>query len=486
MTFSKSSTIKTVKNPAQALESTTVENEIEEIQKLQKEISKLQKDTRNLNTQILEAKNNENNKEGNRLLQEKICIKNELKIKEEKLNKLLIADDSFNKNTQLKNDCGDKRVLEPTSILDLSPVSGFVNSSLKRGRINNLVSKLGIGALLATALTVGANPAQAGIFTNETTVNFDEPDVDVSLEAKDNPLYGGKKINNAWADYGLKIKSSVNELWLYDSSTKGGRDDDLLTGYGQYEHKGNTIEYKSPEQGNVLIIQEHDERFKNDIKTLESQIKNLKKEIQNTSDQDILTQKQNQLETKQAERQQKIEAIKNDLNNNKNTYVKNNETKNYDLRPDDNVGGTITFDFTDDVGVLFDSIGLLDFDETKQPKFNAFFADGTKTGNFWLGSNKGNKYIDSVDLLSTNLDGTKEVKDDNSLREYKFDFSDKKVTKFQIKLPGSGAITGLNYYREDTPDFARKVPEPTSILGLAAMSALAASSLKRKRKSSNI
>ncbi len=41
------------------------------------------------------------------------------------------------------------------------------------------------------------------------------------------------------------------------------------------------------------------------------------------------------------------------------------------------------------------------------------------------------------------------------------------------------------YYREGKKLAKRKVPEPTSILGLAAVSGLAASSLKRKRKSSN-
>lgn len=42
------------------------------------------------------------------------------------------------------------------------------------------------------------------------------------------------------------------------------------------------------------------------------------------------------------------------------------------------------------------------------------------------------------------------------------------------------------YYRQEEEEVKRKVPEPTSILSLAAISGLAASSLKRKRKSSNI
>ena len=42
------------------------------------------------------------------------------------------------------------------------------------------------------------------------------------------------------------------------------------------------------------------------------------------------------------------------------------------------------------------------------------------------------------------------------------------------------------YYREGKKQVKRKVPEPSSILGLVAVSGLVGSSLKRKRKSSNI
>ncbi len=79
------------------------------------------------------------------------------------------------------------------------------------------------------------------------------------MESEDNPLYGGNKIDTLWEkDYGLKMSSSVNELWLYDSMTKGGRDDDLET--------INSHNYKAPEQGNVLIIQEHEEGIKKRVK----------------------------------------------------------------------------------------------------------------------------------------------------------------------------------------------------------------------------
>jgi hypothetical protein len=84
--------------------------------------------------------------------------------------------------------------------------------------------------------------------------------------------------------------------------------------------------------------------------------------------------------------------------------------------------------------------------------------------------------------------GTKngKVTDENSLREYNFDFGGQRVSEFYVNLSGSGAITGLNYYRENPEDLVKKVPEPTSILGLVAVSGLVASSLKRKRKSSII
>ena len=42
------------------------------------------------------------------------------------------------------------------------------------------------------------------------------------------------------------------------------------------------------------------------------------------------------------------------------------------------------------------------------------------------------------------------------------------------------------YYREGKKTVKRKVPEPGSILGLVGVTAVVGSSLKRKRKSSNI
>jgi hypothetical protein len=310
-------------------------------------------------------------------------------------------------------------------------------------RINKLFSRLSTGALLATVVTVAANPAQAGTLT---TIDFDENVGVGSNPLSSNPLERGPKLDNLWSDYGLRMDSNVKELWLYDSNCEDasctGGDEDLATGKGENKHG----KYKSPEQGKVLIIQE------------------------------------------------------------------NNTNKADDYAPKKNKGekeGKITFDFTDDVGVLFNSISLLDFDDPGDPIFNAVFADGTTTGDFFYNSNffkekegkNANKvtdnrfvrnskedspYIRKMKLLSTNWDGTQYVKGDNSLRKYDFNFGDKRVSEFSITLPGSGAVTGLNYYRENPEDLVKKVPEPTSILGLVAISGLAASSLKRKRKSSII
>jgi len=307
-------------------------------------------------------------------------------------------------------------------------------------RINKVFSRLGIGALLATVVTVAANPAQAASFSKEVNINFDE-----NVGVGSNPLNGGTKLDTLWEkDYGLRMDSSVKELWLYDSNCEGntctGGDKDLSTvGSKRVNRK-----YTNGIEDNVLIIQEN-------------------------------------------------KGAADDYANRKNP-------------------GTMTFDFTDEAGVSFDSIGLLDFDDPGDPIFSAIFADGTTTGDFFYNSaffketkgqdgkkktkednifqvknNKKTKtYISSMKLESTNWDGTEYITGDNSLREYTFDFGDKKVSEFSITLPGSGAVTGLNYYRKNKKKFARKVPEPTSILGLVAISGLAASSLKRKRKSSNI
>ena len=82
-----------------------------------------------------------------------------------------------------------------------------------------------------------------------------------------------------------------------------------------------------------------------------------------------------------------------------------------------------------------------------------------------------------VTLLSKDGDGNP-LKGNNSLRNYEFDFS-QNIKQLDITLPGSGAVTYLDYERK----VRRKVPEPASILGLLGISAAVASSRKRKRSS---
>lgn len=330
-------------------------------------------------------------------------------------------------------------------------------------RINKLFSRLSIGTLLATVATVVANPAQAAdeyvdvqkwvTEDKEVTIDFDEKvfennngdKVKVRLGNNSNPFKNAKnEIEKLWEnDYGLEMSSTrkdgkESKLWLYQTNCKPGEnctnnnDPDLATGKGEYIDKGKTIKYDTDKQGRVLIIQE-------------------------------------------------------------------NKTG----RPDDNVGGTMTFNFTDEVGVLFNSIGLLDLDEHKLPQFQVkFFGDDDLTNWFKFDernqnvstTSKGNtetltlgnsNYITEMTRQRGTANG--KATDENSLREYKFDFGDKRVEEFHVKLSGSGAVTGFNYARQEKnlKWVKKKVPEPTSILGLVAVSGLVASSLKRKRQSSN-
>ena len=322
-------------------------------------------------------------------------------------------------------------------------------------RINKIFSRLSVGTLLATAVTVAANPAQAAdeyinvqrLVTQdkEVTIDFDEKvfeknngdKVKVRLGNNSNPfLRARNEIDKLWKDdYGFEMSSDRKKLWLYNSNCKPGQnctggDPDLATGKGEYIDKGKTIKYDTDKQGRVLIIQE-------------------------------------------------------------------NETG----RPDDNIGGTIKFNFTDELGVDFNSIGLLDLDEHKLPQFqvkffgednltNWFQSDAksqnvstTSAGNTETLTLENSNYITEMTRQRGTKNGVKT--DENSLREYNFDFGDKRITEFHVKLSGSGAVTGFNYARRGLKFAKKKVPEPTSILGLVAVSGLVASSLKRKRQSSN-
>ena len=57
-------------------------------------------------------------------------------------------------------------------------------------------------------------------------------------------------------------RNNAKDFWLYNSSCYPnggcvGGDQDLATGSGRYTHYGATIRYNTPDQGNVLIIQEN-------------------------------------------------------------------------------------------------------------------------------------------------------------------------------------------------------------------------------------
>ncbi|MDJ0800777.1 MAG: PEP-CTERM sorting domain-containing protein [Calothrix sp. MO_167.B12] len=278
------------------------------------------------------------------------------------------------------------------------------------------LKKLSIAAAIALTTTIGTislNPSGAAAvnFTGKIKVDFDE-NVGVggnpfALDENGNPK--GPKLDNLWADYGLKMDSSKNELWLYNSNciasknpdkaesrnnfTKKctGGDRDLATGEGKYKKGGEWYEYNSDPQGKVLIIQENDGD------------------------------------------------------------------------PDDAIHGTITFDFTDELGVDFHEIGLLDLDEPEHPKFKFYFANGTESELL----NSNDSEVD-VTLLSTKWNGDP-LKKDNSLRKYNFNFKD--VKKLEVTLPGSGAVTHLKYTR---------VPEPSSALGLLVGAFGMVSFIKRK------
>ena len=137
----------------------------------------------------------------------------------------------------------------------------------------------------------------------------------------------------------------------------------------------------------------------------------------------------------------------------------------------------IVFDFTADSGVKFDAIDLLDLDDGSDPKFKFTDADG-----------------DEQEFTFANSDPAVTLQNpgnpkDNSLRTYDFNsvtptnsnFDFGNVKQLMVSLPGSGAISRLQF-NEEPP--APKIPEPAAGLGLVVFGAVA-SRLKRKQKSSD-
>jgi hypothetical protein len=279
---------------------------------------------------------------------------------------------------------------------------------------NIQIKKILIAAALAIGSTISAlsiNSEQAGAINLVTTIDFDE-----NVGVGSNPRTGGPKLDNLWANYGLTMDSSTKELWLYNSSCK-------------------------PNNG------ESTDNFST---------------ICTGDDPDLATGKG------RYKKGGKWYEYDSPVQNNVLIIQENNQNS-----PDDNTrGGKITFNFTDEDGVFFKNIGMLDFDESSDPKFKFTFLDNTFQ-EFTFGKDA-DENDSRVTLLSQTWDG-KPLKKDNSLRDYQFNLDN--VKKLEVTLPGSGAVTYLNYERNSE---RRRVPESTPVLGLVIGAFGIGSFFKRK------
>ena len=276
-----------------------------------------------------------------------------------------------------------------------------------------------IKQILGVASVAACLVAASGENAHAFRIDFDEAQL---------PGYNVDITDQLRDEYGLTLSAShknnrnnAKDLWLYNSSCNPnggcvGGDQDLATGSGRYTHNGATIRYNTPDQGNVLIIQE------------------------------------------------------------------NGHT------PDDDAGGGwINFDF--DQAVDFRNIALLDLDDGEDPRFEFTFADGS-IGE-WIFSDNDDEVSfvredENKDWSSkVTQNGNTEKNTENSLREYDFsglsddDYDFTQVTGFGVRLPSSGAVAYLEYFREvDEP--VAKVPEPASLVGLFAVG-MFGYRLKRKK-----
>ena len=292
------------------------------------------------------------------------------------------------------------------------------------------LSILSIGTLTALLGGFGNNSAQAVSMTNQyTTVKKDVVvDFDENVGVGKNPLKGGPELNTLWADYGLQMDSSVKELWLYNSSCRP-------------KAKGKA---KGVSKNGFTNICTGDDP---DLATGKGKYKD---------------KGGNWVKYDSAEQGNVL-------------IIQENKGKPDDYADRKNPG-TISFNFTDEMGIDFNNIGLLDFDDPGQPIFDFTFVDNT-TQQFKFGKDA-DENDPMVTLLCKDWDGNA-LKGDNSLREYEFDFS-QNIKQLDITLPGSGAVTYLDYERT----IKRKVPEPTSILSLLFGTA-AVALIKRKRASNS-
>ncbi|MDJ0736432.1 MAG: PEP-CTERM sorting domain-containing protein [Nostocaceae cyanobacterium] len=285
------------------------------------------------------------------------------------------------------------------------------------------ISTVAVVTAIATMSSfTNINSAKAATFEYEDrqeNIFFDR--FDISLTADKNPISNPEyKIDNLWESYGVKMRTNLadKKLWLYDSYCKPG-------GGTSFNGFSNTC---------------------------------------TGGDKDLATgkgsyTKNGSLYDYESPGQGKVLIIQ----------------ENGNQTPDDNgSGGKIILDFTDkNNGVLFQELGFLDFDENKEIKFNFTFIDDSKQTLTFNGDDRSNPM---AELLSTDHNGN-ELIGDNSQWKFKFDF-DKRVTKAKVILPGSGAITYFKYERKTK----RRVPEPTSALGVVVGLFGGVSLIKRKGK----
>lgn len=145
------------------------------------------------------------------------------------------------------------------------------------------------------------------------------------------------------------------------------------------------------------------------------------------------------------------------------------------------------FDFSDASGVRFDQIGLLDFDDgdLDEVVFNFSFAGGG------YADVNAQQLDDLGSVLWTGPSGN------NSFREFSFTNNDlglnasdiasgnsiDKVTKLEVTIPGSGAITYLNYQRErQIIGGVERVDISEPYLGIGLLVCSTLGSLFQKRK----
>lgn len=136
--------------------------------------------------------------------------------------------------------------------------------------------------------------------------------------------------------------------------------------------------------------------------------------------------------------------------------------ENTNEEPDDWAGGGI-ISFAFDQPVSVDYVTLLDIDENP---------------------NNTNGYLEAFLKDGTTEKQSLEIGTDNSLSTYDFShLSEYSVTKLDIKLPGSGAVSGIKFRDfPDPPKPSKKVPEPTSTLGLLMLGAMGAGSVFKRHQ----